>query len=131
MVRAFEYHVIGELLGVRRDLLESIEFVESALVESVVKSGLTLFDVLTKKKPNGGVLSIAIIGESHAAVHTWPESESLTVSISSCKDSDSTWSVFWELKKHFRAKDHKAVEIRSGIVLSERIEEKLLMNAMV
>ncbi|RDD53888.1 MAG: hypothetical protein BA066_02170 [Candidatus Korarchaeota archaeon NZ13-K] len=126
MVRAFEYHVIGELFGVSRDLLESIEFVESALIESVLSSGLTLFDVLTKKKPNGGVLSIAIIGESHAAVHTWPESGSVTVSISSCKDSLSTWRVFWELKRIFRANHHKAIELRSGILLSERIEGKLV-----
>ncbi|MCS7103877.1 MAG: S-adenosylmethionine decarboxylase, partial [Candidatus Korarchaeum sp.] len=99
---------------------------ESALVESVLSSGLTLFDVLTKKKPNGGVLSIAIIGESHAAIHTWPETGSVTVSISSCKDPLSTWNVFWELKKLFRAIDHKAIELRSGILLSERIERRLV-----
>lgn len=131
MVKAFEYHVIGELLGVSRDFLESTEFVESALVESVISSGLTLFDILTKKKPNGGILSIAIIGESHAAVHTWPESGSLTISISSCKDSESTWRVFWELKRIFGAKDHKAIELRSGILLSERIERKLILSTPI
>lgn len=126
MVRAFEYHVIGELLGVSRDLLESIEFVESALIESVLSSGLTLFDVLTKRKPNGGILSIAIIGESHAAVHTWPDSGSVTVSVSSCKDSPSTWRVFWELRRIFRASGHKAIELRSGILLLEKMESRLI-----
>ncbi|ACB06839.1 S-adenosylmethionine decarboxylase [Candidatus Korarchaeum cryptofilum] len=126
MERAFEYHVIGELFGVSRNLLEDISFVESALIESVMNSGLTLFDIITMRKPNGGVLSIAIIGESHAAVHTWPESGSITVSISSCKDAVSTWRVFWELKRIFGARDHKAIELRSGILLLERAGEDLL-----
>jgi S-adenosylmethionine decarboxylase len=126
MERAFEYHVIGELFGINRDLLEDIGFVESALIESVMNSGLALFDIITMRKPNCGVLSIAIIGESHAAVHTWPESGSLTVSISSCKDSISTWRVFWELKRIFGASDHKAIELRSGILLLERVKKGLL-----
>jgi S-adenosylmethionine decarboxylase len=126
MERAFEYHVIGELFGVSRNLLEDISFVESALIESVMNSGLTLFDIITMRKPNGGVLSIAIIGESHAAVHTWPESRSITLAISSCKDAVSTWRVFWELRRIFGARDHKAIELRSGILLLERAGEDLL-----
>ncbi len=122
MVKAFEFHVIGELLDVEPEMLDDVEFVQSALVEAVLRSGLTLFDVLSQRRPEGGVLSIAIIGESHAAVHTWPDRGLVTVAISSCKDAESTWQVFIELKRIFRAKRHKAIEMRSGIPLMERIE---------
>lgn len=126
MVRAFEFHVIGELLNVEPDILDNLEFVQSALVEAVLRSGLTLFDVLSQRRPEGGVLSIAIVGESHAAVHTWPDKGMVTVAISSCKDAESTWQVFIELRRIFRAKEHKAIEMRSGIPLMERIEGVLV-----
>ncbi len=122
MVRAFEFHVIGELLDVEPGMLDDMAFVQGALVEAVLRSGLTLFDVLSQRRPEGGVLSIAIIGESHAAIHTWPERGLATVAISSCKDAESTWQVFLELKRIFRARRHKAIEMRSGIPLMERIE---------
>ncbi len=132
MVRAFEFHVIGELLDVDPRMLNDVEFVQSALVESVIKSGLTLFDVLSQKRMEGGVLSIAIIGESHAAVHTWPNRRMITVSISSCKDEESTWQVFLELKRIFKARKHKVIEMRSGIPLMERIDKfKLPIEALV
>lgn len=123
MVKAFEFHVIGELLHVKPEILDNVEFVQSALVEAVIRSGLTLFGVLSQSRPEGGVLSIAIIGESHAAVHTWPTRGTVTVAVSSCKDAESTWQVFIELKRIFRAREHKAIEMRSGITLMEKMEE--------
>ncbi len=130
MVRAFEFHVIGELLDIDPGMLNDVEFVQSALVESVIKSGLTLFDVLSQRRAEGGVLSIAIIGESHAAVHTWPNRGMVTVSISSCKDAESTWQVFLELRRIFRAKEHKVIEMRSGIPLMERMN-RVSVEALV
>ncbi len=120
MVEAFEFHVIGEMAGVNPAALKDQEFIQEAVVTSVVRSGLTLFEVLTMKRKEGGVLSIAIIGESHVAVHTWPEDGKVTVTVSSCKDPESTWQVFWELKEIFGAKDYQAMELRSGILLTER-----------
>lgn len=122
MVEAFEFHVIGELLDVEPRMLDDIEFIQSALVEAVLRSGLTLFDVLSQRRAEGGVLSIAIIGESHAAVHTWPDRGMVTISVSSCKDAESTWQVFLELKRIFRARRHKAIEMRSGMPIIERME---------
>ncbi len=122
MVRAFEFHVIGELLEVDPTLLNDVEFVQSSLVEAVLRSGLTLFGIISRRRSEGGVLSIAIIGESHAAVHTWPESRVVTISVSSCKDAESTWQVFLELKNIFGARKHKAIEMRSGISLVERAD---------
>ncbi len=120
MVEAFEFHVIGEMVGVDPAMLNDQEFVQEAVVTSVIRSGLTLFEVLTMKRDEGGVLSIAIIGESHVAVHTWPDQGKVTVTVSSCKDPESTWQVFWELKEIFRARDYQAMELRSGILLTER-----------
>ncbi len=130
MVRAFEFHVIGELLDIDPRMLNDVEFIQSALVESVLKSGLTLFDVFSQRRAEGGVLSIAIIGESHAAVHTWPNRRIITISISSCKDVESTWQVFLELRRIFGARGHKVIEMRSGIPLMERIN-RLPVEALV
>ncbi|HDM92079.1 MAG TPA: adenosylmethionine decarboxylase [Candidatus Korarchaeota archaeon] len=121
MPEAFEFHVIGELRGIDRSLLVDPEFVYNALVRAVTESGLTLFDVYVHRRGNG-VLGVAVIGESHVAVHTWPEHNLVTVEVSSCKDPESTWEVFMILRDLFGAESYNALDLRSGIALVERLK---------
>ncbi len=121
MPEAFEFHVIGELRGVDESLLTDEAFVRDALVRSVVEAGLTLFDVYVHRRGEG-VIGVAVIGESHVAVHTWPEHRVVTVEVSSCKDPESTWEVFALLRETFGAESYSAVDLRSGIALMESLK---------
>jgi len=121
MPEAFEFHVIGELRGIDRGPLVDPEFVHGALVRAVTEAGLTLFDVYVHRRGEG-VLGVAVIGESHVAVHTWPEHRLATVEVSSCKDPESTWEVFMMLRDLFGAEFYNAVDLRSGIALVERLK---------
>jgi S-adenosylmethionine decarboxylase len=47
-------------------------------------AGFTLFDIKVHSFEPQGVTAAAIVGESHIALHSWPEDRSLFVDIASC-----------------------------------------------
>lgn len=47
-------------------------------------SGVTLLTSQRFDFPGGGLTGVAIIGESHAAIHTWPEKGKLYICLCSC-----------------------------------------------
>lgn len=54
--------------------LDDLEAVEAALRRAVEAAGATLLHLhLHHFTPNGGVSGVAVLAESHIAIHTWPE----------------------------------------------------------
>ncbi len=121
MGMAFEYHVVGELMGVSPDRLSDVDFLSDVLVRSVSESGLTLFDVYVHPHDGGGLIAVAIIGESHVAVTTWPEIGRASVEVSSCKDAESTWEVFRMIRDMLSPRESYSLELRSGVSLMEQV----------
>ncbi|MGH9125618.1 MAG: adenosylmethionine decarboxylase [Acidimicrobiales bacterium] len=64
---------IGDVLGV--------------LSDAVAAGGATLLDMLVKQFEPEGVSVVAIIGESHVAIHTWPELKFLSVEAFTCSSN--------------------------------------------
>lgn len=123
MVRAFEFHVIGEIHDADRTLMDDMEFLQEAIVSSVVRAGLTIFDVYVHRQRDG-LLGIGVIGESHVAVRTWISKGMITVEVSSCKDPESTWEVYFNLVRFFRGKTGYSLEIRTGMGLLGAVLEE-------
>lgn len=124
MVRAFEFHVIGEIHDVDRTLMDDMGFLQEAIVSSVVRAGLTIFDVYVHRQVDG-LLGIGVIGESHVAVRTWISKGLITVEVSSCKDSESTWEVYFNLIRFFKGKTGYSLEIRTGMSLLGAVLEEV------
>jgi len=121
VVEAFEYHVLGELWGIPRSLLENCEEIRSLLEEAVSEAGLTLFQTYVVRRKSG-LIAVAVVGESHVAISTWPELGVAIVEVSSCKDSESTWEVYSKIREGLGAPEHHVIDIRSGIPLLEKLE---------
>jgi len=60
--------------------------VEKLIEMTAEEFDLTLFSVVTHKFEPHGVTALAVIGESHIAVHTWPENAFTHLQIFSCKE---------------------------------------------
>jgi S-adenosylmethionine decarboxylase len=61
-----------------------------ALLKRMVEAGrFTLFSIETHRFQPQGVTAAAIVGESHLAIHTWPEEGRLFVDIASCTTGDA------------------------------------------
>lgn len=65
-------------------LLRRKEDVEALLREAIQKCGLRLLQITSKQFEPQGVTSIAIIGESHISIHTYPEAEHVSLDIFTC-----------------------------------------------
>lgn len=54
-----------------------------------------LYNPPDKDEIDYGVTGIAILAESHASAHTWPNRNLLNVVITSCKEYDSKFAALW------------------------------------
>ena len=81
-MRALGRHLIVELF--EADNLNDAEGLETVLKQTVEAIDGTLLDCRVVQFPVHGVTGVAIISESHVAVHTWPEYGYAAVDIFTC-----------------------------------------------
>lgn len=77
-------HIFGELYGVNFHLLNDEEYLNQILKEAVALSGATLLNLQSNKFEPNGVTSLALLAESHASIHTYPEFRSLFLDVFTC-----------------------------------------------
>jgi S-adenosylmethionine decarboxylase proenzyme len=81
-IRALGRHLIVEMTDARN--INSPEALERGLREAVEAIDGTLLGVHVYAFPVHGVTGVAVIAESHIAVHTWPEYGYAAVDIFTC-----------------------------------------------
>jgi spermidine synthase len=79
-------HAICEFWGASH--LNSVERAEQALRDAAAAGNTTLIDVFVHQFTPHGVSGIAMIAESHLAIHTWPEHGYMAADLFTCGDSD-------------------------------------------
>jgi spermidine synthase len=75
-------HAICELWGASH--LDSVEVADRALRAAAAAGGVTVIDVFVHQFSPHGVSGIAVIAESHIALHTWPEYGYVAADIFTC-----------------------------------------------
>jgi S-adenosylmethionine decarboxylase len=78
------FHVIGELYGVDFKLLNDLKYLEKSLKSGIKDSGATLCSMQSKKFDPYGVTLLGLLSESHASIHTYPDSGSLFFDAFTC-----------------------------------------------
>ena len=79
-------HVLAELHGVDPGLLDDTARLGELLRAAVTEAGATVLDVVAKRFAPQGATVIALLAESHASVHTYPEHGSLFADVFTCGD---------------------------------------------
>lgn len=69
----FGRHLLAELYGVCSTRLDDPELLVGALRQGVTQSGATLLNLEVKRFDPQGVTILALLAESHASLHTYPE----------------------------------------------------------
>ncbi len=62
----------------------STEAVTSDFVRALESAGATVVKVLAHHFPGAGLTCVLILAESHAVLHTWPETGTANVDVFSC-----------------------------------------------
>lgn len=80
-------HVLAEFEGVTPSILDNMAFLRTTLEEVLRQAGATVCDVIAKQFEPQGVTVLALLSESHASIHTYPEIGSMFVDIFTCGDT--------------------------------------------
>jgi len=66
-------HILAELYGMGAEKLNDEEALRGSLREVLVKAGANVLDVISSRFDPYGVTALALLAESHASIHTYPE----------------------------------------------------------
>ncbi|MGI8814438.1 MAG: adenosylmethionine decarboxylase [Pseudonocardia sp.] len=80
-------HVLAELTGVDPDWLDDETMVRAALVWALAEAGATVLRTVAHRFEPRGLTVVAVLSESHASVHTWPEHGSAFLDVFTCGDA--------------------------------------------
>lgn len=79
-------HVLAEFEGVEPALLNDPVLLKETLTTAVSEAGATVCEVVSHTFVPQGVTVLALLAESHASVHTYPEIGSVFVDVFTCGD---------------------------------------------
>jgi S-adenosylmethionine decarboxylase proenzyme len=112
-VKALGRHVIVEMWEATN--LNDAEVVDRALRDTVQAIDGQLLDIRVVSFPVHGVTGVAIIAESHVAVHTWPEHGYAAIDIFTCNLEADLDAGIEAMKRHFLPGRTQVMEVRRGL----------------
>lgn len=84
MVGPVGRHALAELAVTNARVLDDAVRLRDALVEAVTTAGATVRQVMVETFQPHGVTVLALLSESHASLHTWPERRRAYVDVFTC-----------------------------------------------
>jgi len=94
-------HVYGNLYGCDRKILSDVNSLRKLIREAAELAKMTLIEVKSWKfgGEKGGVSVIALVVESHIAIHTWPNYRYATVDVFTCGEKSNPDAAFEHIRK--------------------------------
>jgi S-adenosylmethionine decarboxylase len=79
------------------------EAVTATFVGALQNAGATVVQALSHHFPGAGLTCVLILAESHAVLHTWPETGTVNIDIFSCSTRLKSLAAIAELGRSFGA----------------------------
>jgi ornithine decarboxylase len=108
-------HVLAEFDGVDPGLLDDVAFLRATLARSLTDAGATVCDVVSKRFAPQGVTVLALLSESHASLHTYPERGSVFLDVFTCGDKADPELAMRLLADALAATSTNLTTIRRGV----------------
>src|SRR6188768_39642 len=77
------------------------ELISTAFVDALEGAGATVVHAVSHNFPGAGLTCILILAESHAVLHTWPETGTVNIDIFSCSTRLKSLTAIEELGRAF------------------------------
>lgn len=108
-------HIVAEFIHCSRGILNNRDALEEALKDGLKQCHLDLININSYQFDPVGVTAVAIIGESHVAIHTYPEAGHISLDIFTCSaNHDAETRLLRFFKRKFRPKTFRVIELRRG-----------------
>ena len=99
---------LGDCAGLTQLVPEEII---TAFAETLERAGATVVQTLSHAFPGAGLTSVLILRESHAVIHTWPETGTVNIDIFSCSTRLRSLEAVNELSRFLGARQVSVEEI--------------------
>jgi len=102
-------HVFGNLYDITEELLKDKKFLEELVLKAVKEAKMNLVEIKSWEfgGKKGGVSVIALVTESHIALHTWNEYKYATVDVYTCGEDSDPEKAFELIVKELKPKYYK------------------------
>ncbi len=107
-------HHVVEFINCKSDKLNSVKDLERMVFEGIKKSGLSHEKIITHKFNPVGVTLLAIISESHIAMHTYPEAGNVSLDVYTCSDAKKQEKFISLVKKYLKPESTRIAEVQRG-----------------
>ena len=87
------------------------EQIVAAFVTALERAGATVVQTWSHAFPGAGLTSVLILRESHAVLHTWPETGTVNIDIFSCSTRLKSRDAVTELSRRLGARQVSVQEI--------------------
>jgi len=118
-LNALGKHLLLELKGCEKEVLNNIGFLREALLAAAGEAGATVLGESFHQFNPQGVSGVVIIAESHLVIHTWPEYGYAAADIFTCGNSVQSEKAAEILVRKLGSKSHSIMEIQRGILDTE------------
>jgi len=107
--------LLAEFIYCSSSALNNKKALDQILEQGIKESGLTLISISGKQFHPLGVTSIAVISESHIAIHTYPEAGHASVDIFTCANgAKNVNNLLMFLKRKLKPQSVKVMEVQRG-----------------
>lgn len=83
----------------------------ATFVDALTSAGATVVQVLSHNFPGAGLTCVVILAESHAVLHTWPETGTVNIDIFTCSTRLKSLAAIAELGRLLGARKISVQEI--------------------
>jgi S-adenosylmethionine decarboxylase proenzyme len=115
-LNALGKHLLLELKGCNKEVLNDIGFLREALLTAAGEAGATVLGESFHQFNPHGVSGVVMIAESHLVIHTWPEYGYAAADIFTCGNSVQPKKAAEMLMGKLGSKDHSIIEMQRGIL---------------
>jgi S-adenosylmethionine decarboxylase len=104
-------HLILDLYDCNQEILDDYDELQRLLEASLVMAKATILRIFGERFQPQGVTLLALLAESHASLHSWPELGYCAIDLYTCGETTQTHRAAEFLKKKLEAKTVEQKEL--------------------
>ena len=123
-METFGRHLILEMWDCDREILNNAKKIREILRKASEEARATVIRVFCHEFNPKGVTGVAILAESHLAIHTWPDEGYAAVDIFTCGQYTDPQLAAQYLLLSFKAKDSTTFELKRGSIRTREVAQQ-------